>query len=316
MMTLRCILYVSLMVAPWHPAERPGQAPLEKQSGQPPLGAASPAAPRSKRALIIAIGAYDQQPTGWKALNAVNDVPLVREALLRHGFAAADIAVLTDRACTKAGIVGAIQSHLIDAAKPGDVVFLHYTGHGQRIVDDNGDEADGFDEALIPIDAPNKYRQKGYRGENHLRDDEFGSLLDRIRRKVGAGGEVIFTVDACHSGSITRGDGLENPAAPAEPTGYIEMPALPGAQAGLAPFVVFSSSSYNQPTSETFGPGKQPVGPLSYAFSRSFAAATPKVTYRHLYAEIKKIMAGTVPKQTPQVEGDLDRPVLGAPGAE
>ncbi|MBD0259733.1 MAG: caspase family protein, partial [Cytophagales bacterium] len=185
------------------------------------------------------------------------------------------------------------------------VVFLHFTGHGQQIVDDNDDETDGFDEALIPIDAPYNYRQKGYHGENHLRDDEFGRLLDRMRRKVGTAGEVIFTIDACHSGSVTRGEEAE--------TSYVEMPVLPDAQAALAPFVVFSSSSYNQPTSETIDPARRrPVGPLSYAFSKSFAALGPKATYRSLFAEIKNIMAAKVPKQTPQVEGDLDRPVLGA----
>ncbi|MBD0256246.1 MAG: caspase family protein, partial [Cytophagales bacterium] len=226
MMTARCLFYASLLLAPWQWGQTPRQ-PLAQGL-------------RTKRALIIAIGAYQPDVTGWQPLSARNDVPLVKGALARHGFAGANVAVLTDEDCTKAGIVAAIERHLIAAARPGDVVFLHFTGHGQQIVDDNEEETDGFDEALIPIDAPYNYRKKGYRGENHLRDDEFGNLLDRIRRKVGATGEVIFTVDACHSGSITRGDGLEDSDAEAEPSGYIEMPALPDAQAGLAPFVVFS----------------------------------------------------------------------------
>jgi hypothetical protein len=42
------------------------------------------------------------------------------------------------------------------------------------------------------------------------------------------------------------------------------------------------------------------------------SAVGPKATYRSLLAEIKNSIAVKVPKQTPQVEGNLDQPVLGA----
>jgi metacaspase-1 len=29
---------------------------------------------------------------------------------------------------------------------------MHYSGHGTQIPDDDGDEADGMDEALCPVD--------------------------------------------------------------------------------------------------------------------------------------------------------------------
>lgn len=34
----------------------------------------------------------------------------------------------------------------------GDVVFIHYSGHGGRVRDVSGDEADGYDSTLIPLD--------------------------------------------------------------------------------------------------------------------------------------------------------------------
>ena len=37
-------------------------------------------------------------------------------------------------------------------SKAGDVVFIHYSGHGGRVRDTSGDEADGYDETLIPVD--------------------------------------------------------------------------------------------------------------------------------------------------------------------
>ena len=37
-------------------------------------------------------------------------------------------------------------------SQAGDVVFLHYSGHGGRVRDVSGDEASGYDSTLIPLD--------------------------------------------------------------------------------------------------------------------------------------------------------------------
>ena len=72
-------------------------------------------------------------------------------------------------------------------------------------MDDNGDEIDGYDESLVPYDAPMNYQKGVYEGENHLIDDEFGVLLSELREKVGPAGNVLTIIDACYSGTITRG---------------------------------------------------------------------------------------------------------------
>eukprot|EP00923_Selenidium_pygospionis_P000172 GHVN01000304.1.p1 GENE.GHVN01000304.1~~GHVN01000304.1.p1 ORF type:complete len:103 (+),score=20.99 GHVN01000304.1:387-695(+) len=41
---------------------------------------------------------------------------------------------------------------LVADAKAGDSLFFHYSGHGTRVPDLDGDEEDGFDEALVPLD--------------------------------------------------------------------------------------------------------------------------------------------------------------------
>src|SRR6266446_6781346 len=136
------------------------------------LSAAARAQDPHKRALIVAISAYPQAG-GWGRIHSSNDIPLIRSALARHGFAAADIHELTDKAATRTGILRAIQTFLLDPARPGDVLVFHYSGHGQQITDDDGDELDGYDEALVPYDAPMVPRDApaGYKGERHLRDD-------------------------------------------------------------------------------------------------------------------------------------------------
>lgn len=79
--------------------------------------------------------------------------------------------------------------------------------HGQPFEDLNGDEADGWDEALIPVDAQMRYVKGKYEGKNHLLDDEMEKYFGQIRGKIGSSGELFVVLDACHSGTASRGDG-------------------------------------------------------------------------------------------------------------
>ena len=52
--------------------------------------------------------------------------------------------------------------------KVGDIVYLHFSTHGQPFEDLSGDEDDGWDESIVPVDAPIEYSKGKYEGENHL----------------------------------------------------------------------------------------------------------------------------------------------------
>lgn len=64
-------------------------------------------------------------------------------------------------------------------------LFIHYSGHGTRLEDDNGDELDGHDEAMVSYD--------GYA----IRDDSFHYYLSWIPNWV----KVKIILDCCHSGT-------------------------------------------------------------------------------------------------------------------
>ena len=53
-------------------------------------------------------------------------------------------------------------------------------------MDDNGDEEDGLDESLVLYDAGYWYIPGKYEGENHLRDDELGMWINKLRKKQAA----------------------------------------------------------------------------------------------------------------------------------
>ena len=155
---------------------------------------------QTKRALVIGLG--EQQDKAWNKINGDKDVPLVQGMLKSAGFKS--VTALVNRQATKTGIIGAFRK-MAASCKQGDVVYIHYSGHGQQMTDVHNDEKDGLDECWIPEDA---YRKASatYHGEKHLTDDELNVYLNAIRHKIGAKGKLLVVIDACHSGDGTRGD--------------------------------------------------------------------------------------------------------------
>ena len=155
---------------------------------------------QTKRALVIGLG--EQQDKAWNKINGDKDVPFVQAMLKNAGFKS--VTTLVDRQATKVGIVGAFK-RMTASCKHGDVVYIHYSGHGQQMTDVHNDEKDGLDECWIPYDA---YRKASatYHGEKHLTDDELNVYLNAIRNKIGTKGKLLVVIDACHSGDGTRGD--------------------------------------------------------------------------------------------------------------
>lgn len=286
--------------------------------------------PGRKLALIIAIAKYPRA-SGYSKLGSDNDIPLMRAALLRQGFDSTSITILQDTQATRAGILAALDD-LVQRTGPGDVVVVHYSGHGHQITDDNGDELDGLDEVLVPFDARADVDPATYKGEYHIRDDELEPRLEALRRHAGPTGNVVVFIDACHSGSATRSampvrGGLPPIGKPArtatrgqqEGGGWIKPAAATtrggGSEAAgltLAPMVVFSAARDDQLDSEVELKDRDDgatAGALSAGLSRVLAnldARNGQPTYRALFDQLKGWMQGEVPLQTPQLEGDAD----------
>ena len=155
---------------------------------------------QTKRALVIGLG--EQQDKAWNKINGDKDVPLVQAMLKNADFKS--VMTLVNQQATKVGIVGAFK-RMTASCKHGDVVYIHYSGHGQQMTDVHNDERDGLDECWIPYDAYRK-ASKTYHGEKHLTDDELNVYLNAIRNKIGAKGKLLVVIDACHSGDGTRGE--------------------------------------------------------------------------------------------------------------
>lgn len=158
---------------------------------------------QNKRALVIGLGEYED--ANWSTIHGDKDVPIIVEMLAHYKYT--DIKTLLNKQATKKQIVAEFQK-LAKRCLAGDIIYIHFSGHGQRMTDIDGDEEDGLDEAWIPYDGYLQYGHKD-RGEKHLVDDEIGLLLTDIRNKIGASGHLLVAVDACHSGDSSRDIGKE-----------------------------------------------------------------------------------------------------------
>ena len=154
---------------------------------------------QQKHALIIAIANYPTE-SSWSKINSDNDRTLLVPEFKRLGF---KVTTLQNEQATKQGIIQSL-SHLAKQVHSDDYVCIHFSCHGQQMEDNNQDEEDGLDEALIPYDAFLAYQKGIYEGNNHLRDDELELHLATIRKKLGEKGTLLVTLDACHSGTADR----------------------------------------------------------------------------------------------------------------
>ena len=165
---------------------------------------------QTKRAFLVGISEYTNltQPSDdvWSNIHGANDVELLSQTLKKQEFI---IKKLINKAATANNIRKSLTS-FSKKCKLGDIVYLHFSCHGQPFEDYDGDESDGWDEALVPYDALKVYMTGKYTGENHITDDELNNYLKTIRNRVGPKGFVYVVIDACHAGSSYRGDENED----------------------------------------------------------------------------------------------------------
>lgn len=123
---------------------------------------------------------------------SANDLPFCAEdarrmqrAFLNVGLMQVEhTAVLTDQAATRANVTSALDRFSRQAGA-GDTVVFFFSGHGNQIPDQDGDELDGTDETLLLADGA-------------LTDDELSALLAR-----GAARDFV-ALDSCYSGGFQR----------------------------------------------------------------------------------------------------------------
>jgi hypothetical protein len=183
-------------------AQPPSAARPTPPSGQPPArpAASAPVVPQpGDRALLIGLDQYENPKLNLRG--SVNDARNMQQLLIDvFHYRPEQIRMLTDAQATRANILKAFDEWLIRDSAPGARVFFFYSGHGAQVPDLNGDEEDGLDETLVPYDTRVEVRGNNKVLVNQVIDDEIDERLKRVADR-----KVTVVVDACHSGTITRG---------------------------------------------------------------------------------------------------------------
>jgi len=145
-----------------------------------------------KKALCVGIN-YRGQP--HQLSGCIGDAKRMRRFLIEnYGYKEGDIVVLSDdgrtrrEQPTRQNIIDAMH-WLVKNARAHDSLVFHYSGHGGQTKDLDGDEEDGFDEVIFPLD---------FKTAGHLVDD---LMHDIMVKPLPPGCRLTAIFDSCHSGS-------------------------------------------------------------------------------------------------------------------
>lgn len=210
----------------------------------------------------------------------VDDAQNVYKFLMEnHRYAHSNIIVLTDdnpsprSRPTQKNILNAMR-WLVNGANAHDALFLHYSGHGGRTRDLDGDEPDGWDDVIFPLD---------YQTTGIITDDV---LHDTLVKPLPAGCRLTAVFDSCHSGSIldlnyefhSNGRLKTSPVAP----------AFHQAKSSPADVVCFSGCQDTQTSADTVENGVA-VGAMSYAYLKVLKR-NPQISYIDLLRGVREIL--------------------------
>lgn len=145
-----------------------------------------------KKALLVGINYFG---TKNELRGCINDVKNMSRFLTeRYGYSYDDMVILTDdqqenaRIPTRDNIIRAMQ-WLVKDARPNDSYFFHMSGHGGLVPDQDGDEEDGFDSCIYPLD----FERAGPLIDDHMHDIMVKPLPQGCR--------LTALFDCCHSGT-------------------------------------------------------------------------------------------------------------------
>ncbi|BFG41166.1 hypothetical protein CerSpe_274400 [Prunus speciosa] len=149
----------------------------------------------NKRALLCGV-TYSHQHR-YKLKGTANDVSNMKNLLTNtFGYPAECIRILSeddpyaqDLIPTKKNIENSLK-WLVEGCKRGDSLVFYFSGHGLRQPDFQGDEIDGYDETICPVD---------FMKEGMILDNDINKTIV-LPLKEGVTLHAI--VDACHSGTI------------------------------------------------------------------------------------------------------------------
>uniref|UniRef100_A0ACD5XG82 Uncharacterized protein n=1 Tax=Avena sativa TaxID=4498 RepID=A0ACD5XG82_AVESA len=259
---------------------RPGMPLVPRLQPSPSFGGGC----GKKRAVLIGIKYAGR--CGSELRGPINDVKCMRYMLTeRFGFPNDCVLILTDEETNKCRLptknnIRMAMHWLVQGCSSGDSLVFQFSGMGAQVPDDDGDERDGMDEAICPMDS---FLQ------GPILDDE---INEAIVRPLVHGVKLHAIVDACHSATVLD---LPYQCVISKSTGCLrwrdERPmtgAFKGTSGGKAVLISGSSNGDSRPTYALPEPCAT-IGAMTHSFIRSLECE-PRTTYGRLLTSMRAIM--------------------------
>lgn len=153
----------------------------------------SPAASKETRyAVCFGVGKYrDSRIQNLEA--AAQDATSIGKLFVREcGVHEDNCAVLTDEKVTRETVRNIFCNVLPELTKPGDVVFVYWSGHGGRMSSTGGGSSSSYTTYLVPFDGMRNDPEN-----TMLLEGPFGQWVQNLN-----GRKLYFILDSCYSGGL------------------------------------------------------------------------------------------------------------------
>lgn len=152
------------------------------------------------KALLFGLDYHNDQ--NLRLSGCIQDAKNLKQWLINDlGWTEQDIYLCTDENTHKphrANILAmfaefiAFTQNLTEQQQKQCTIFISYSGHGSYKTDLNGDEKDGQDSVLVPIDVHADQKPR------YITDDDIAHLIKQFPKHIS----LIMLIDACHSGTM------------------------------------------------------------------------------------------------------------------
>ena len=211
-------------------------------------------------------------------------------------------------------------SNITQAGQPGDRIYIHYCGHGGRVITQYPElKGEGQnDEGLVPADFATSQR--------YVRDIEMTTLLKRMTDK---GLVVTLVLDSCHSGGATRGDCAIRGSNEVD-TQLSEEKSLVGTReelianwrlvaegntskswlSGSQDYVLLAACRPTEFAFEYAVSGKERHGALTYWMIDTLNTLGSQISYKTLHDRVSAKIQSKFPTQLPMLLGAAERTIF------
>jgi hypothetical protein len=179
-------------------------------------------------------------------------------------------------------------TYLLQNAVAGDLLVFTFSGHGSNVSDRSGDEVDGRDEMIIPLD---------YNGVIYVLDDEMRKLIDQYLKP---GVKLLMFFDSCHSGTM-----LDLKYHYLDSDNYENITMNVNVDETKGQVITISGCKDSQYSADTMVNlnGKQNMnsGAMTYAFLKTMQEVGKGISFRILLQKMRTLLQTDGYEQVPQL---------------